>query len=118
MDLNNLKNKKYFQELMNKYNVESLYVFGSAARGTNTIDSDLDLIVEFAGKRNLFKIIELSQKLSEISGVKVDLVTKDSISEYMKDNIEREKIVVYKKDESFDKTNTIKREKFKNTMEQ
>ena len=97
---------------MNKYNVESLAVIGPVAKGTNAVDNDLNLIVEFMGKRNLFKIIDLSQKLSEALGVKVGLFTKDSISKYMEDSIEKEKIVVYRRDDSFKKTNATKREIF------
>ena len=108
IDFNDLKNKKYIHNLMNKYSVESLAVFGSAAKGINTVNSDLHLIVEFTGKRNLFKIIELSQKLSEILGVKVDLFTKDSISKYIKDSIEKEKIVVYRRVDSLEKVNDKK----------
>ncbi len=97
INLESLKNNKDIKNILEKYGVKYIAVFGSVAKGTNTIDSDLDLIVEFAGKRNLFKMIELSQKLSEILGVKVDLVTKDSISKYLKDRVEQEKVVIYEK---------------------
>ena len=97
INLESLKNNKDIKNILEKYGVKYIAVFGSVAKGTNTIDSDLDLIVEFAGKRNLFKMIELSQKLSEILGVKVDLVTKDSISKYLKDRVEKEKVVIYEK---------------------
>lgn len=97
INLESLKNNKDIKNILEQYGVKYIAVFGSVAKGTNTIDSDLDLIVEFAGKRNLFKMIELSQKLSEILGVKVDLVTKDSISKYLKDRVEQEKVVIYEK---------------------
>ncbi len=97
INLESLKNNKDIKNILEQYGVKYIAVFGSVAEGTNTIDSDLDLIVEFASKRNLFKMIELSQKLSEILGVKVDLVTKDSISKYLKDRVEQEKVVIYEK---------------------
>ncbi len=97
IDLESLKNNENIKNILEQYGVKYIAVFGSVAKGTNTIDSDLDLIVEFAGKRNLFKMVELSQKLSEILGVKVDLVTKDSISKYLKDRVEQEKVVIYEK---------------------
>ena len=116
IDFNDLKNKKYIHNLMNKYSVESLAVIGPVAKGTNAVDNDLNLIVEFMGKRNLFKIIDLSQKLSEALGVKVALFTKDSISKFMKDSIEKEKSFVYRRVDSLNKTNAKKRELFKNRM--
>ena len=97
IDLESLKNNKYIENILEQYGVKYIAAFGSVAKGTNTIDSDLDLLVEFADKGNLFKIIELSQKLSEILGVKVDLVTKDSISKYLKDRVEQKKVVIYEK---------------------
>jgi len=73
-------------------------VFGSVAKNTSTNKSDLDIIVEFKqGKKNLFRMIELSQKLSDLLGVRIDLMTKDSISRYLRDKIEKEKIVVYER---------------------
>ena len=97
INLESLKNNKDIKNILEQYGVKYIAVFGSVAKGTNTIDSDLDLIAEFADKKNLFKMIELSQKLSEILGVKVDLVTKDSISKYLKDRVEQEKVVIYEK---------------------
>ncbi len=97
INLESLKNNKDIKNILEEYGVQYIAVFGSVAKATNTENSDLDLIVEFTGKRNLFKIIELSQKLSEVLGVKVDLVTKDSISKYLKDRVEQEKVVIYEK---------------------
>ncbi len=97
INLESLKNNKDIKNILEQYGVKYIAVFGSVAKATNTENSDLDLIVEFTGKRNLFKIIELSQKLSEVLGVKIDLVTKDSISKYLKDRVEQEKVVIYEK---------------------
>jgi len=97
INLELLKNNKDIKNILEQYGVRYIAVFGSVAKATNAESSDLDLIVEFVGNRNLFKMIELSQKLSEILGVKVDLVTKDSISKYLKDRIEQEKVVIYEK---------------------
>jgi uncharacterized protein len=50
-------------------------IFGSYARGDNKKGSDLDILVEFKEAPSLLTLIKLENDLSEILGVKVDLVT-------------------------------------------
>jgi predicted nucleotidyltransferase len=50
-------------------------IFGSFARGDNKKDSDIDILVEFKESPSLLKLIKLENDLSEILGIKVDLVT-------------------------------------------
>jgi len=50
-------------------------IFGSYARGDNNKGSDIDILVEFKESPSLLTLIKLENDLSEILGVKVDLVT-------------------------------------------
>ncbi len=50
-------------------------IFGSFARGDNKKDSDIDILVEFKESPSLLTLIKLENDLSEILGIKVDLVT-------------------------------------------
>ena len=50
-------------------------IFGSYARGDNKKDSDIDILVKFKESPSLLTLIKLENNLSEILGVKVDLVT-------------------------------------------
>jgi hypothetical protein len=50
-------------------------IFGSFARGDNKKGSDIDILVEFKEAPSLLTLIKLENDLSEILGVKVDLVT-------------------------------------------
>ena len=50
-------------------------IFGSFARGDNKKGSDFDILVEFKESPSLLTLIKLENDLSEILGVKVDLVT-------------------------------------------
>jgi len=50
-------------------------IFGSFARGDNKKGSDIDLLVEFKESPSLLTLIKLENDLSEILGIKVDLVT-------------------------------------------
>jgi len=50
-------------------------LFGSAARGDERADSDIDLLVEFDPGRNLLDLIGLENDLAEAPGRKVDVLT-------------------------------------------
>ena len=65
--------------LRKQYHIRSLGVFGSYVRGSQTRDSDLDLLVEFTQEPSLLEFIDLEGRLSALLGVKVDLVMKDTL---------------------------------------
>ena len=57
------------------FNPIKVGIFGSFARGDNNKGSDIDILVEFKESPSLLTLIKLENDLSEILGVKVDLVT-------------------------------------------
>jgi predicted nucleotidyltransferase len=65
--------------LSKHYKVEKLGVFGSYIRKEQRNDSDLDILVTFSEVPSLLKYIELENYLSDILGVKVDLVMKEAL---------------------------------------
>ena len=71
--------RQHLPELREKYSVNYLGIFGSYIRGEQTKDSDLDILVQFDKKPGLFKYIELEDYLSDLLGVKVDLVMKSAL---------------------------------------
>lgn len=66
-------------KLKKEYSIETLEVFGSYVRAEEQTTSDLDLLVTFSELPSLFKYIELENRLSDLLGVEVDLVMKDSL---------------------------------------
>jgi len=67
----------HLPELREQYGVRTLGVFGSYVRGEQRPRSDLDLLVAFdARPLTLIHVIALEQHLSDLLGVKVDLVEK------------------------------------------
>ena len=52
-------------------------VFGSVARGEDTEDSDLDLLVEAGARTSLLDLAAARNALEDALGVRVDLVTED-----------------------------------------
>ena len=71
--------KRQLPRLRTEYHVASLGLFGSHVKGTQRPGSDLDVLVTFDETPSLFRLIELEQHLSELLGIKVDLVLRDSL---------------------------------------
>jgi uncharacterized protein len=65
--------------LSERYDVESLGVFGSYVRGAQREGSDLDLLITFRKPPSLIEFVELENYLSDLLGVKVDLVMKNAL---------------------------------------
>jgi predicted nucleotidyltransferase len=80
--------------LMERYDVETLEVFGSYVRDEQRKDSDLDILVTFKEAPSLLTFIAIENYLSDLLGVKVDLVMKDSLKPAIGKNILREAIPV------------------------
>jgi len=57
------------------------------ARGEGRPDSDVDLLVSVGDRASLFDIIAIKQDLEDLLGCKVDVVTEDSISPYLRDRV-------------------------------
>ncbi len=86
--------RKQHKNLSEQFGVKKLYLFGSTARNEATSSSDVDLLVEFDPVPGLFEFIELQQNLESLLGCKVDLGTKRSIKDFMKEEILNEAILV------------------------
>ena len=73
----------------------SIAIFGSFARGEANAESDLDILIDFDTPLNLFDLIGLEMELSEILGIKVDLVTKRSVHSELKPFIEQDLVRIF-----------------------
>jgi predicted nucleotidyltransferase len=77
--------KKKLEELKpllrERFKVKSIGIFGSYVKGKEKKRSDLDILVEFRGSASLslLEFVGLENYLSEILGVKVDLVEKSTL---------------------------------------
>ncbi len=72
--------RQHLPELQARYGVKSLGIFGSYVRGEARKNSDLDVLVEFGDKPlSLFGFIGLQNYLSDLLGIKVDLVERKGL---------------------------------------
>ena len=86
--------RDHLPKLSERYGVESLGLFGSYVRGEEREGSDLDLLVEFANAPDLLKFVALGRDLSELLGVKVDLVMKRALKPHIGERILEEVVTV------------------------
>jgi predicted nucleotidyltransferase len=73
--------------LLETYRITRLGVFGSYARGEQTDESDIDVLVEYDQAPSLWRLIELRDYLSELFANKVDVVTKNGLKARIKERV-------------------------------
>ena len=67
-------------------------IFGSVARGDETEQSDLDLLVDLDGDVGLVALAGLAREISEIVGVNVDVVPAELLKPAMRERVLAEAI--------------------------
>jgi len=84
-------------DLCRRYQVRELSVFGSAARGQMTPDSDIDILVEFlpGSEIDLVDYAGLMLDLSKLLGRKVDLVSKNGLKPLIRSSVLEEARLLY-----------------------
>jgi len=85
-------NKELINKIAAKHGVRSIRVFGSFARGEETVASDIDLLVELEPKRSLLDMISMKYEIVDLVGRKVDVVTAKGISPYLVEQITKEAV--------------------------
>jgi hypothetical protein len=86
--------KKNKESLRLQYGVKKIGIFGSFAKGTQKIGSDLDILIEFEKPVGFVRFMRLESKLSELSGMKVELVTKNALKPHIGQHILQEVVYV------------------------
>jgi uncharacterized protein len=75
-----------------KHGASNVRVFGSVARGEDTPQSDIDLLVDLSPRSGLVALGRLERELSETLGVSVDVVPADSLRPRVRTETDREAI--------------------------
>ena len=84
-------------KLCRQYHVRELSLFGSAARGEMSPESDVDLLVEFipGAKIDLVEYSSLMLDLSKLIGRRVDLVSKKGLKPLIRASVLQEARLLY-----------------------
>ena len=87
---------RHREELKERFRVKEIGIFGSYVRGEEKEGSDLDVLVEFEedAKLSLLDVVGLEIALSDLLGVKVDLVEKKNLKPHIGERILKEVIYV------------------------
>jgi uncharacterized protein len=79
--------------------VYKVYLFGSYSRGDAKRNSDIDLLVvlDYSQIITGLEFFEMWTALEKLTRKKVDLVTENSLSIYVREYVENDKILLYEK---------------------
>jgi len=92
MELKEIKSK--IIPVLKRNDIKRAAIFGSFVRGEQKKDSDIDILVEFDGKKSLLDLVGLKIELEEILGRKVDVLTYNSLHPLLRDRILQEQKVI------------------------
>jgi predicted nucleotidyltransferase len=74
------------------------YLFGSYVRGKADLESDIDILVELDYSQKIgLQFMQMKLDLEKLLNQKVDLVSSNGISKYIKPIIDAEKQLIYAK---------------------
>jgi len=87
------------RELCRRYDIKTLYLFGSVCSDKFNIDSDIDILISFKDisiEKYTDNYFELHYKLEELFNRKIDLLTENSLSNpFLIESIEETKQLLY-----------------------
>lgn len=78
-----------------RYGVSYAALFGSAARGEDKPDSDIDILVRLGRPTGMVAYIQLIENLEESLHKPVDLVTEQSLNPRLQPYVKRDLTVIY-----------------------
>ena len=78
--------------ILKRKGVISAALFGSFVRSDNSIESDIDFLLEYQDDVSLFDVIELKKELEEKLGRKVDLVLLKYFNKRIREKVVQEQI--------------------------
>jgi len=88
-------NQKIINYLL-QYRPSKIGIFGSYSRNENNQNSDLDVLVKLEESISLLQLVRLERELSEILGLKVDLITEGALkNKKLRTYIEKDLVIIY-----------------------
>ena len=81
------RRREEIERVSRRYGARDVRIFGSVARGDDSPDSDLDVLVKFEAGRSLLDLVGIQQDLEELLGCRVDVVSEGGISPHLEGRI-------------------------------
>ena len=82
------------QSLCEIYQITEIGIFGSYARGEETEASYIDILVDYETAPTFIMLVELRDYLSQLFGLKVDVVTKNGLKPRIRERVLAEAIYI------------------------
>ncbi len=82
------------KSLCENYQITEIGIFGSYARGEETQASDIDILVDYQTAPTFVMLVELRDYLSQLFGLKVDIVTKNGLKPRIRERVLAETIYI------------------------
>jgi predicted nucleotidyltransferase len=86
--------KRHEPEIRSRYGVKKIGIFGSYVRNEQRHKSDLDVLADIEKSVSLLGLVGIENYLSELLGVKVDLIPREDIRPELKKMILKEVIYI------------------------
>ncbi|WPG36011.1 nucleotidyltransferase domain-containing protein [Variovorax sp. EBFNA2] len=86
------RHRDRIREIALSHHVSDVRVFGSALRGDDGLDSDLDLLVEPTAQTTLMDIGAIRHELKCLLGMEVDVLTPNGLPPKFRDQVLREAV--------------------------
>ncbi|MGH8056800.1 MAG: nucleotidyltransferase family protein [Candidatus Entotheonellia bacterium] len=86
--------RRLLPTLARQYHVQSLAVFGSYVRHAQRPGSDLDVLVTFKEPPGLLRFLALENFLTDVLGIKVDLVMREALKPAIGEHVLQELVPV------------------------
>lgn len=87
--------KQKIKPILEQHGVEYAAIFGSAARGEEKPDSDIDIVCKFRGPATFSAYLSLDNALRHALGKDIDLLTEGSVNKLLRPYIEKDLQIVY-----------------------
>ena len=79
--------KQEIERLASLHGVHNIRVFGSVARGEDTAESDIDLLIDMEESSSLLDLVGFQQELEVMLNRPADVLTENGINPYLRDSI-------------------------------
>ncbi len=87
--------KNAVENIAKQYGVKRVFLFGSYAKNTATIESDVDLLIEKGKPMSLLDLSGMRMQVEDQLKVSVDLVTTDGASSRLTKDIFDTEVLIY-----------------------
>jgi len=86
------KIKKAILPTLRRYDVVKASLFGSLVRGEDTAASDVDLLIQFKGRKSLLDLVGLELALKDQLNRDVDVLTFASLNHLIRERVLKEQV--------------------------